>query len=66
MKVSYHLAKFGGHSHSGNGDILFLVSHLISQDHAIQGSCDFILGSPSLLVTNLPNLVAMDNMVVEI
>ena len=64
--VSDHPDKFDDQRHHGSGDIMFLVSHLISQDHAIQGSCDFILGSPSLLVTNLPNLVAMDNMVVEI
>ena len=25
MKVTYHSAKCGGQSHSGNGDIMFLV-----------------------------------------
>ena len=27
--VSYHPAKFGGHRHSGRGDIMFLVCHMI-------------------------------------
>ena len=37
IKVGYHLAKFGGHRHSYGGDIVVLVSHVISQDHVING-----------------------------
>ena len=37
IKVSYHLAKFGGHWHSGSGDIIILVCHVISQDHVTKG-----------------------------
>ena len=29
IKVGYHLVKFGGHRHSGSGDITFLVCHAI-------------------------------------
>ena len=41
VKVSYHAAKFGGHRHSGSGDIMVLVCPMISHDHVIRGSCDF-------------------------
>ena len=46
-KVSYHSAKFGGHRHYGNGDILVLVCHITSQDHVIKASCDFMGKGPS-------------------
>ena len=46
MKVSYQSAKFCGQSHSGSGDIMFLVCHVISQDRAIKGSCHFTGGIP--------------------
>ena len=36
--VCYHHAKFGGHRHSGRGDIMYLICRVISQDHAIRGS----------------------------
>ena len=29
IKVSCHLAKFGGHRHCGNEDIVILVCHVI-------------------------------------
>ena len=44
MKVTHRPAKFGGHSHSGNGVIVILVCHVISQDLLIKGSCHFIVG----------------------
>ena len=44
--MSYHPAKFGGHSHSGSGVIRNLVSHVILQDHVVKGLCDFMAGSP--------------------
>ena len=42
IKVGYYLAKFGDHRHSDGGDIVVLVSHMISEDHVIKGSCDII------------------------
>ena len=36
--MSHHLAKFGGHSHSGSGVIMNLVYHVILQDHMIHVS----------------------------
>ena len=29
IKVRYHPAKFGGHRHSGSGEVIFLVCHVI-------------------------------------
>ena len=36
IKLSYNLAKFGDHGHSGSEDIMVLVGHVIPQDHMIQ------------------------------
>ena len=36
--MSYHPAKFGGHSHSVSGILMILVYQVISQDHVIKGS----------------------------
>ena len=46
FRISYHPTKFPGNNHSGSGDILALACHVISQDHAIRGSFDFIGSSP--------------------
>ena len=42
IKVSYHPAKFCGHSHSGSAVIMILVCHVISQDHMIKESYEFM------------------------
>ena len=42
---SHHPSKFGSHWHFGGRYIIFLVCHVILQDHAIKGSYDF-LGPP--------------------
>ena len=46
FRISYNPTKFRGNKHSGSGDILALACHVISQDHAIRGSFDFIGSSP--------------------
>ena len=61
-----HPAKFGGCSHCDIGDTTYSIFHLTLQDHTIKGSRDFMEGSYSLYVTILPDLVAIDFMVVEI
>ena len=33
IKLSYNTSKFGSHGHSDSGDMVFLVCHMISQDH---------------------------------
>ena len=45
--IYHHLAKFGGHSYCSSKDIMFLVCHVIKQDHAIKGSGDSNDSSPS-------------------
>ena len=64
--VSYHPAKFGGNRHSHSGDIMVLACHMISQDHLIKASCDFISRSPSRQVIVLPSLVVISTVVEEI
>ena len=54
MKVSYHPEEFGGYSHSGSEDIMFLVCHMISQEHWSKGH---VTGpEPLMLNLNLVNL----------
>ena len=47
MKANYHPSNFGGHSHSDSGVMMILVSHVMSQEHVIKGSSDFIGWRPS-------------------
>ena len=47
-------------------DITFLVCQVISQDHLINGLCDFVSGCLTWQVTTLPSLVVMDIVIVEI
>ena len=47
ITVSYDSVKFGGQIHSGSGDIMILVYHVILQDHLVKELCDFIGRSPS-------------------
>ena len=39
--------QFGGHRHCGSRDIIVLASHVIAQNHAIKGPCDFMCRNPS-------------------
>ena len=64
--VSYNPAKFGGHRHSGSGDVMFLVCCMVLKDHMIIWSCDSTGQSHSWYVTTLPRLVAIGAVVVEI
>ena len=59
IKASYHPTNFGDHSHCGRGIIIILVCHVISQDHVIKGSSEFMGRYPSWKVTTLPSLVAI-------
>ena len=44
---------------------MILVYHMISQDHMIKESCDFIGRSPARLVTILPRKVAKNAVIVK-
>ena len=45
---SHQLEHFGSHRHCGSGDIMILSCHVISQDHVIEGSYNFMRRSPSM------------------
>ena len=45
--VNHISAKFGGDRHHNSGDIMLLVCHLVSHDHVIKESCEFVGRSPS-------------------
>ena len=47
IKVNYHLVKSGGQRHCRSEDKRVLIYHVISQDHVINGSRDFIGKSAS-------------------
>ena len=47
IEVSYHPAKFGGHSHCGSVGIIILVCHVILQGHEIKEPFAFMGRSPS-------------------
>ena len=47
INLNYYLVKFGGHRHHGSEDIMILVCQVISEDHMIKGSSDFIKRRPS-------------------
>ena len=44
---------------------MVLVCHMNLQDHKIKASCDFMIRSPSRLVTILPSLTVTGTVVVE-
>ena len=48
--MSCKLATFGDHRHCGSGDIRFLVSYTIHQDHEIEGSFDLMEAIGSVVV----------------
>ena len=64
--ASHQFAKFGGHRHCDSENIMILGYHVISQDHIIKGSCDFIGVCQLRYVMILPSLVAIGTVVVEI
>ena len=64
--VSHHLAMFGDHWSSASGNIKYLIFHLTSKNHLIEGSCKFLNKTSLQYVTTVPNLVAVDIVVIEI
>ena len=47
FKVTHDTTKFGDHRNCDIGAIMLIVFHMISEDHVIKGTCDFIGRSPS-------------------
>ena len=46
-QVNHRPANFSSHRHWDSRDIMTLVCRVISQDHVIQRSCDFMDGTSS-------------------
>ena len=66
LTLSYHLAMFCGHWSSASGDIKYLICHVTSQSHVIEGSSSSVSWNLSWYVNILPNMVAISILVVEI
>lgn len=65
VMVNHQPAKIGVHRYYGSGD-MFLNCHVISLDHKIEKSYDFIDRSTSRYMTTLPILVTLSAVVQEI
>ena len=60
MPLTHQAVKFGGHKHGDSRDMTFLICRVISGEYMIKKSCDFMAGTPSWYVTNLPSLASTD------
>ena len=56
-------SNFFGKWYSASGAIIYLICHLASKEHMIEGSYGFMGGSSSFYVTNLPSLLDIRNAV---
>ena len=54
---SYH---DGGYWSCSIGDIKYLICHVTSQNHVIEGSFNFMSGNSSMYITSLSSLVVID------
>ena len=61
--ASHQVVTFGSHRHCNSEDIMFLVCHMVVQDHVIKELYDFMGRSHRSI---LPSLVAIGTVVVEI
>ena len=43
--VSHHLIMFGGHWSNASGNMKYLICHMTSQNHVIEGERKFMSGS---------------------
>ena len=57
---------FGSRRHCASRDTIFLIYHVILQDHVIKGSSDFMAMSHLTELITLPSLVAIDIVAVAI
>ena len=64
--VSHHLAMFGNLWSVTNEDLKYLICHVTSQNHMIEGSVNFMSGRSSSYVTTLPRFLAIGIVVAEI
>ena len=65
FNISQNLTYFGYHGSSASGAIIRLVCHVISWDHLIEGSCEFMAGSTWHYFTTLISLMTIGIAIVE-
>ena len=61
-----HPDNFGNHIHFASRDTIFLIDHVILQDHVIEGSSNFMTRSLLRELITLPSLMAIDIVAVAI
>ena len=66
LKLDHLSDEFGGHILCCSENIMVKICHVITQNHKIKGSCDFMGGSPSWKITTLLSLVVISFLVVKI
>ena len=64
--VSHHFGTFSGHMPYGSCGIAAKIVYVTLQDHVIKGSGDFIKRNSALHIPTLPNLIAIDIVLMNI
>ena len=57
--VNRHLVMFGSHWSNASRNMKYLICHVTSQNHLIEGSITFMSGSSSWYVTTFLSLVVI-------
>ena len=55
----HYLHMFGGHWSNASEEMKYLICHMTSENHVIEGSISFMSGTSSWHVTTLPGLLAI-------
>ena len=66
LTVIHHLAMFGGYWNSASESTKYSICHVATQNHMIEGSCNFMSGNSSLYITTLLVLEVIGIVVVYI
>ena len=64
--VSHNFIKFSGHRSCGSSDAAAKIVYVTLQDHMIKESGDFMEGNSWLYIPNLPKLIAIDTVLMNI
>ena len=66
LTVDQHPNKFRDNSYSNKQDLMFLIYHVMSQNHLLKWSCGFMVGSFLCRVSTMSYLTALNIVVVDI
>ena len=64
--VSHRYVMFSGHRLCGSSDTTAKIFYMTLQDHKIKGSGNFMEGNSSLYIPDLPKLIAIDIVLIDI